>query len=200
MSGRLRLETFEWEEAGSVAAPLSFSDAEEAKLASFEKGYAAGWEDAVAAQDAETERLRAELARSLEDLSFTYAEAHRNVLRALEPLLSDMVTKIMPQIARSTLGPMVVEQLMPVATGLADVPVELAMAAETRPLVEPLLATAGARIPVRIAEDPTLAPGQVFLRFGERETRIDLAAVTAAIGAVLSDFFHEAEPEERRYA
>ena len=44
-------------------------------------------------------------------------------------------------------------------------------------------------MPLRIVEEPALSPGQVFLRFADRETRIDLAAVPEAIGAAVDGYF-----------
>ena len=73
-----RLETFEAAEAHSASRDRCRSaDLEEAKLAAFEKGYTAGWEDAVAAQDDEVAELRADLGRNLQALSFSYHEAQR---------------------------------------------------------------------------------------------------------------------------
>jgi hypothetical protein len=52
---------------------------EEAKVASFEQGYKAGWDDAVAAQSEDQTRIRADLARNLQSLSFTYQEARSHM-------------------------------------------------------------------------------------------------------------------------
>ena len=53
-----------------VEPEISISEGdEEAKLASFENGYSAGWDDAVDAKDKETTRISTMLAGSLEDLT-----------------------------------------------------------------------------------------------------------------------------------
>lgn len=80
----LRLEIFESDEPGGPAETvvLDTSALEEARLASYDSGYAAGWEDATAAQSGDQSRIRAELARNLQALSFTYQEARSHVLRA----------------------------------------------------------------------------------------------------------------------
>ena len=108
MTARFLLEVFEHPDPGGGFGALSDAGAgaEDARLASFEDGYKAGWDDAIAAQDKETARIRADFARSLEDLGFTYTEAHRHVLNAIEPLLRDMVCKVMPRMAhRAAMSP-----------------------------------------------------------------------------------------------
>ena len=50
--------------------------------------------------------------------------------------------------------------------------------------------------PVRVQSDDTLSDGQVFLRFGEEETEIDLGAVTDGIRDALAGFFAEQERME----
>lgn len=188
MGQRFQLEEFESGLFGESQVAMSTGDLEEQKLASFEQGYGAGWDDAIAAQDAETTRVRVDLAQNLQDLSFTYAEAHRNMMAALEPLLSDMVGKVLPDLAKASLGPIVVGLLMPAAGSMAAVPVELAVSPATRAIVAPMLADAGS-LPLTLVEDPLLSAGQAFLRFAEKETRIDLDAVVAAIARAVAAFF-----------
>jgi hypothetical protein len=198
MTARFRLEVFELPDESGESVTLSQGAIEDTRLAAFEQGYAAGWEDAVAAQDQSASRLRADLARNLEDLSFTYAEAHSHVLGALEPLLRDMVGKVLPAMARDTLGSIVIEQLLPIARELAGVPIEVVVCRASRALVEPLIA-AGAIVPLTVSEEPTLGEGQVYLRFADRERRIDLDGVIAAIGAAVADFFQIEQEKVRRH-
>ncbi len=79
---------------------------EESKLASYEQGYKAGWDDAAAALAEDQTRIRADLARNLQQLSFTYQEARSHILKAVEPLLEEMVGRLLPDMARETLAPL----------------------------------------------------------------------------------------------
>ncbi len=196
MTARFLLEVFEHPDPGGGFGALSDAGAEDARLASFEDGYKAGWDDAIAAQDKETARIRADFARSLEDLGFTYTEAHRHVLNAIEPLLRDMVCKVMPRMAHETLGPIVLEQLVPVARQLAGVPIEVVVNPASRALIEPLLADSGI-VPLVLSEEPSLGEGQVHLRFADRDRRIDLDGVIAAIGTAVAEFFQIEEDQEK---
>lgn len=186
----LRLEVFENEEPG--AAPetvvLDTSALEEARLASYDSGYAAGWEDATAAQSGDQSRVRADLARNLQALSFTFQEARAHVLRGMQPLLEAVVGKLLPELARETLGAIVLDSLMPMAEGLADAPVTIVLNPAVRAAVEPLIAEATG-LPLTIEEETSLSEGQVYLRFGTVETRIDLDRAIADIAATMRGFF-----------
>lgn len=186
----LRLEIFESEGSGapSETVVLDVSALEEARLASYDSGYAAGWEDATAAQSGDQSRIGADLARNLQALSFTYQEARSHVLRALEPLLTETVGKLLPEIARATLGGIVLDTLMPMAETLGDAPVVLVLNPAAKPAVEVLIAKATG-LPILIEEEASLGEGQVYLRLGGAETCVDLDRATAEIMAALHGFF-----------
>lgn len=161
---------------------------EDEKLASYETGYKAGWDDASAAMTEDQTRIRAELARNLQTLSFTYHEARNHVLKAVEPLLLQIVGQILPEIARETLAPFVLETLMPLAEGLGDAPVTLVINPAARAGVEALLEHATG-LPLTIEEEPTLGEGQVYIRLGTVETQVDLDKATAEIASAVRGFF-----------
>lgn len=186
----LRLEVFETEERYSVpnTVVLDTLSLEEAKLSAYDSGYAAGWEDAAAAQTTDQTRIGADLARNLQSLGFTYQEARMHVLRALEPLLQEMVGRLLPELARETLAPIVLDVLMPMAERMADAPVTLVLNPRARAAIEALLEQATG-MPLTIVEESSLGEGQVYLRMGDAETQIDLDRATAEITAAVRGFF-----------
>ncbi len=186
----VRLEVFESDEphSGTETVVMDTALLEEARLASYDAGYSAGWEDATAAQSGDATRIHAELARNLQALSFTYQEARSHILRALEPLLDEMVTVLLPSLAREAVGGLVLDALMPMAEGLADAPVRIVLNPAIRPAVEPLIANATG-LPLEIEEEPLLGEGQVYLRFGGTETLVDLDRATTEIAAAVRGFF-----------
>jgi flagellar assembly protein FliH len=161
---------------------------EESKLAAYEQGYKAGWDDAAAALAEDQTRIRSDLARNLQQLSFTYQEARSHILKAIEPLLEEMVGRLLPEMARETLAPLVLEQVMPMAEDLTDNPVSLVLNPAIRGPVEALIAQATG-LPLKIDEEPTLPEGQVYLRLGTAEAKVDLTRVTADIAAAVRGFF-----------
>lgn len=186
----LRLEVFESEDSRATpdTVVLDTTLLEEAKLEAYDAGYSAGWEDAAAAQTSDQTRIRADLARNLQALSFTYQEARSHILRALQPLLDEMVGKLLPSLARETLGGIVLDTLMPMAEGLADAPVTLVMNPAARAAVEPLIADATG-LPLVVEEEPSLGEGQVYLRFGTSETLVDVDRAVLEIAAAVRGFF-----------
>lgn len=192
----LRLEIFESDTPGPLpeTVVLDRSSLEEARLASYDSGYAAGWEDAAAAQSDDQSRIRADLARNLQALSFTYQEARSHILRALEPLFEAVIGKVLPELARRSLGGVVLERLMPLADGLSDAPVTLVVNPASRQSVEPLIVEATG-LPLLIEEEPSLSEGQVYLRLGSSESCVDLDRATTEIVAALRGFFDRSSKE-----
>ena len=185
-----KLEVFDTD-AGSGRSDMmvvQVSANEEAKLAAYETGYKAGWEDAASAQSEDQGRIRADLARNLQQLSFTFQEARAHVLKAVEPLLEEMVNRLLPETARETLAPLVLEQVMPMAEELTDQPVTLVLNPAVRVAVEGLLMQATG-LPLTITEEPTLPEGQVYIRLGASEAKVDLTRVTTDIAAPVRGFF-----------
>lgn len=186
----LQLEVFDVEIAadGSVQPLVQVSAVEDAKIASFEQGYSAGWDDAVAAQETDQLRIRTDLARNLQTLSFSFQEARTHVLQAIRPLILEMTNRLLPEMAREALAPTVLETLMPMADELADAPLTLILNPNVRAQVEQLLEQATG-LPMVIEEEPSLSEGQVYIRFGTAETKVDLAQATADITNAVRAFF-----------
>ncbi|MFN5998908.1 MAG: flagellar biosynthesis protein [Paracoccaceae bacterium] len=187
----LRLEVFDTVSAadGSLQPLVEATAVEEAKVASFEQGYSAGWDDAVSAQQGDQTRIRADLARNLQSLAFTFQDARSHVLQAIRPLILEMVDRLLPEVAREALAPTVLEALSPLADDLADAPLTLVLNPAVRGQVEDLVAQATG-LPMVIEEEPSLPEGQVYIRFGPTETKVDLTQVTADIAIAVRAFFN----------
>lgn len=199
MAARLRLESFDFATApepglAASAGPPPEVLAEDERLAAYERGYAAGWEDAVAARDSDALRLREDLAQNLRDLAFTFQEARAHVLRSLEPLLRAMVDRVLPETARAGFGAAVAAEAMAAARSAAAAPVEILVAPESITAVETALGEDPA-LPLRLVADPMLAEGQARFRMGAEETALDQAALLAAIRGLVDDFL--TQPHER---
>lgn len=187
----LRLEVFDTAIAadGTPQPMVEIAAVEEAKVASFEQGYSAGWDDAVAAQQGDQTRIRADLARNLQSLAFTFQDARSHVLQALRPLILEMTSRLLPAVAREALAPTVLEALMPLAEELADAPLTLVLNPVVRGQVEDLI-TQATGLPMVIEEEPSLPEGQVYIRFGTIETKVDLSQTTADIAIAVRAFFN----------
>jgi flagellar biosynthesis/type III secretory pathway protein FliH len=162
---------------------------DEAKVASFEQGYSAGWEDAAAAHADDQSRIRADLARNLQSLAFTFQDARTHVLQAIRPLILEMTARLLPEIAREALAPAVLEAVMPLADELSGASLTLVLNPAVRERVETLVAQATG-LPIEIKEEPSLGEGQVYIRLGPAEAKVDLTQVTDDIAAAVRGFFN----------
>jgi flagellar assembly protein FliH len=187
---RLQLEVFESSDA-STETPVMTLDTmafEEAKLTAYDKGYRAGWDDAVQAQSDGQDAISAELARNLKTLGFTFQEARGHVLQSLRPLLHEMVARLLPEIARDTIAPIALQVLMPLADAAADAPMELVIHPSARVAITHLLAATDT-LPLTLIDEPSLGEGQAFLRLSGSETQIDLDGAITDISAAIRNFY-----------
>ena len=127
MMSRVQLEVFH------LAAPTPASDIvvlgkvelEETRLAAFDKGYAAGWDDATTATNTDRSKVEDEVARNLQALGFTFQEARMHLLRGLRPLLTTMMGRLLPALGRDLLADHILDILMPRAEAVLEAPVRI---------------------------------------------------------------------------
>lgn len=160
----------------------------------YEQGYRAGWDDAVSAEAETQTRIGADFARTLQDISFSYHEARGHVLAAIGPLLRLVVERLLPDLARGRFAETVIAAAEPMIGRAADRPVELLVAPANRAAIEALIESeAGADSPIAVVEEPSLGPGQAYLRGAgaapEGETAIDVDASLAELQQAVEQFF-----------
>lgn len=154
----------------------------------FNDGYHTGFEEAQATMAAQAAHSKTELAQQLQKLSFTYHEAQAHVLTALQPLLRHILDQVLPLIARETLGPIVMETLIPLADRLSDAPLILRVNPASQWAVQTVI-EAGTTLPLRLCADPALSEGQVHLQLGLAEAEVNLDQTTADIAIAVRGFF-----------
>jgi hypothetical protein len=200
MMSRVQLEVFHLasQTPASDIVVLGKLELEETRLSAFDKGYAAGWEDAAEAVTTEKTRLEAEVGRNVQSLGFTFEEVRTHVLHGLRPFLSALLERLLPPIAKETLAQFILDTLSPYAEAAVDHPVRIFIHPRARLYIEQMMKSA-ARLPFKIVEDSDLGEGQVYLRFesGE-ETMIDLDRAIAQIMTAVQNFFDQTD-QERRY-
>ena len=130
-------------------------------------------------------------------MSFTYHEAVAQLNKSIEPLLADIVSKVLPQIARETLGAQIVEQLAELARTQTETAVEITVHPSNVEAVETLI-NASLQKPFEISAEPTLGDGQAYIRFGKAEREIDTALVIEGIQTAMTAFIHQNNKEPMR--
>ncbi|MEX1235232.1 MAG: flagellar biosynthesis protein [Roseovarius sp.] len=178
------------------AQSISITDVslEEERVEAFEAGYKAGWQDAVKAAKEDIDRVSTDFAGNLQDISFTLAEAQRDLLGALRPLMTGMVNSVLPHIARKTMGERVIETLDAMAREAATGPVTLVTAPGNAAALEALIEDR-ALTDVTVRVEPSLGEGQIHIRAVGNEQEIDLDAVLKQIDAAVSGFFQEQQKD-----
>lgn len=175
---------------------LSDDILEELRLSAFENGYQAGWDDASAAHAAEQAHISSDFSQNLQSLNFTYQEAYCHIMAMLKPLLIQMVETILPQVAHKTLGMRIVSEVIDLAQSHSNQKIELIMSPISRIKLENL-SLPDLTTTIQFIDDESLSEGQVFLKAGQSERRIDLDGLLDDMKLAIDGFVHEFEKESQ---
>ncbi|MTI01297.1 ABC transporter ATP-binding protein [Roseibium sp. RKSG952] len=186
------LEDFTAQSDGAAVHLLDEDALEEQRLAAFENGYGAGWEDAIKAQEQQSGRLTDELARSLEDVSFTYHEAMTRMALSLEPMFQSLTSMILPEMVDRSFATQIVEQLCQMAQDQIGQPMQLVVPEGSSEAVQNLVPDALSPSP-QVIEDPSLRPGQARLQVGTARRAVDNSALLSTIAQAFDAYLHEAK-------
>lgn len=168
--------------------------AEDHRLAVFEQGYAAGWDDAIKAQAENTAIASEQFSMNLRDLSFTYHEVAQHISVALRPFLTALTENLVPASLDASVIAFIVEELHKAAALSARVDVHITCAPFRLPLLEAALpATPGMQ--VKILSDETFQKDELCIRFGQTEQRIDLSEITEQIRTSVDAFTFQAQKD-----
>lgn len=190
------LEDFAEDDAAvAPARPMSDEDLEDHRLAAFEKGYSAGWEDAIAAHTENRTRVSEALARSLEDLSFTYHEVRTQVLDLVEPVFESLVSAVLPDTMMRVFGYRIVEQLNALTADQIAQPVVITVSSAESTGLKQIVAD-GFALPVEVQEDGDLDPGMAIIRVGSREYELDSSELIASIAQAVTSFFQNSKDSD----
>lgn len=180
------LETFDERDRASVSAPRAADqiDVEKERSQSFDLGYASGWEDAQKSLNEAQQRIEAEFERNIQNLVFTYSEAVDCVRGELKTFIAAIIEGFLPEMVPDLTREHVRNELLKIADDLVEAPVEIVTAPDSKALLEGLL-EGEFGLNIGLAEDATLAPHQVYIRFAEREIEVNVAPVIGVLRSQL---------------
>ncbi|WP_170425865.1 ABC transporter ATP-binding protein [Ruegeria arenilitoris] len=186
------LEDFTLQANGGQLHVLDEDALEEQRLASFEQGYSAGWEDATQAQEGSRGQISADLAKSLEDMSFTYHEAVHRMAQSLEPMFQSLTKVVLPETLDLGFAARLVEQLTDMARTQIGQPMQVFVPEGCAAEVEGMIPEA-ISAPVQVVEDPSLDPGQARLKVGISQREVDCSGLLAAVDQAFQAYVFQAK-------
>lgn len=155
--------------------------------AGFREGLAQGRAEA----EAESSHLSRELAQSLQEMAFGYAEAREQVLLSLRPLFGVLIDRLLPAFAAEALGPWVAETLLTSARTCSATPLEIELHPDRIEAVRPCLPPG---LPATLLANPSLGPGAARFLRADRESDLDIDACLAALQEALAAFLDHTAP------
>ncbi|MGV6805021.1 MAG: FliH/SctL family protein [Ruegeria sp.] len=186
------LEDFTVQTSGANMRLLDEVALEEERLAAFERGYGAGWEDALQAQEAGRANLVEDLRAAFSDLSFTYQEALTRMTLSLEPMFRSLVGVVLPEALGRGHAARLVEQMCEMAQSQIAQPILLAVSPDDVAAVASMLPSDLSPRP-RVVEDPGLHPGQARAQVGIARAEVDSAALLETIAEAFDAYLYEAK-------
>jgi hypothetical protein len=179
-------------ESFDVAGPLFGPDAAPVPSADWRDGHAQGVIDGRATAAAEQSALSAEIAQTLSDMAFGYAEARAHLLTALGPLFAALINHILPGTAEVAQAGQIIALLNAAAEQDSAAPLELTVHPGRTADLSALLPYA-VGLPIMLVADPAIGPDQAILRSGRGETVLDIGAVISGAKAALAAIFETAD-------
>jgi len=160
----------------------------------WQAGHATGLADGLAMAAARQDAVSDAVAQAIHDLAFTYSEARAQVLASLEPLIVAIMDRLLPELGRAALIPLLVERIMAVAAEQSTMPVLVRVPPAAAPALARLMQSLPEPRP-GVLGDPSLEEGQALIGAAERESMVDLAGLVATIRQTLEAFTDEIHQE-----
>lgn len=146
----------------------------------YETGFQAGWDDAMASVAKEEGHISAEFARNLQELSFSFHEARSQVTNSLKPLISALITTLLPLSADRALAENVWKIIEPVLQDNNSPKVKLFCAPDDTDIFSEFTTHAPA-LQIDIQPEPTLHAGQAKFELAAEKHEVDIAALCQTI-------------------
>ncbi|WP_019955531.1 hypothetical protein [Yoonia vestfoldensis] len=178
MRGSFSLESFDMTKVADPGPSQDYHD-----------GYAAGFEAATDAANADADRLSQDLVQSLTDMTFTYREAQRDVMESYGSLVTALVDFVLPQCVKLGITQQIADLVMARhAADQGDAIIVHVHPAQLRPVRE---ATAAIGARVSVVADATLTPHAAWIGQAAGDTYLDMDRCLADIAQILSSLQHQ---------
>lgn len=194
----LKLEVFETAPLDDPEARIDAHQAVKLRETAFEEGYAAGWQDALEHMRNEDALRRIAAEEALQQVSFSYAEAHQALSEAFLGLTDAMLSKVLPRAAAMALPDRVATELADLVARHTHCQVHITCAPTARAMLEPLAATRP-DLQITVEAEPSFSDGQVDLRMGAEAREINFDALLDALRAVFAQQSTQPQTQEKAH-
>jgi hypothetical protein len=181
----LKLEVFETLGANDTVAYLDPHSAAKLRESAFEQGYGAGWQDALDQMRGEDALRRAATFEAVQALTFTFAEARAMCEGQLADIVTDLVTKILPEMCAVSLSGRVSQELRLLLARDRTAPLQILCAPDSIALLAPVLTDLPDGACVTLVPEPSYSAAQVSLQGQGQRRHVDLSSVADSLRAAL---------------
>ena len=160
------------------------------KTTIYQQGLQDGRDAAKAEFDAVLSEHATKISQKLQELAFTHIEARRSVLKALEPVLHQFVTIVLPSIASEALADIVVAHVRTIAADQTDGKLRIHCNTEDQAAINAVFALQRNRkFDLEIVTDPSCAPLEVTLAAPDNTQNINLSLAIESVRQGLVAFY-----------
>jgi flagellar assembly protein FliH len=165
-------------------------DVDNEKLVSFEEGYQAGWDDATNAQRVSEANLCDALVENLQEISFGFHEAKRELIREIQPLFDQIFDTFLPELIKVSIGPYIVEKIMALTREASDQLLLVEVSVDDYPSLRTFF-DAQNLSSFELREQSNLTASQVVLKIGEKEIEINFDQALRDIRTSINDLIEK---------
>ncbi len=155
------------------------------------RGFSEGVRQAEARQDNALNEGIINIAATLADMSFGFAEARLLILDRVRPLLAQIAETVLPDVLEQTFAAHVIEVLERDFDTAMDQPVSIAIAPELHDKIQDQLPHASGSF--QLISDPNVASGHAIVQSGGTQIMIDMPSLLSDLQTAL----HGLEQSER---
>lgn len=162
--------------------------AAEQGLEMFDRGYQAGWDDAVAAQVETHANLSEELAKSVADIALPYHDALAQMQENFRPAINILLGELLPRTLADAFGARLAADLADFGHRACAGPVIVVVPNGQADTISQVLAVE-TDVPIEVQEADDCPKGALRLTVGDTLYQIDTAATVAAVETAISEYF-----------
>lgn len=162
---------------------------EEEKLAAFEQGYQAGWDDSLKTSESSDKDALEKIVKSISEIGDARDEINHQIFSNMKSFVDELINSIIPEILHETLGFQIKSLITESLEKRQSNEITVYLSSEENSAAE-LVSESLSELPVRIEKADSLSGSQVRVTFSDGcEQEMDNEALVRNIRTSVKDFF-----------